>query len=122
MANMIGDIVESLIILTSSSLKILGNVACELLGIEQCDYDFDKFFKNSNIINNEKEYPTFKGWYKNEENCVYTFSIPPGKSITDFNNVIPAISVYLGVDISSIEFNINTNKKDINLIINFNDI
>lgn len=75
----------------------------KLLGLNT--YDFKKFFIEADICNKSKEYPKFNDYAFDENSYTYTFKVPIGVSVKDFEDEEDKWSHFLGVDKNDLRFN-----------------
>lgn len=68
--------------------------------------DFKKFFKGIGLKNNEEKYPSlisrkYEGIYN-----IYTFDVPPGLYLEDFNNILKPLAFFMKLEDINLKFKV----------------
>ncbi|MEG1312482.1 MAG: FtsK/SpoIIIE domain-containing protein [Romboutsia sp.] len=76
--------------------KIVAKYINKLLGLNTLD--FNELFKKIALKNKDDEYPKLVGFKKNENADIYTFKVPIGMCISDFEDKLENIVFFMGED------------------------
>ena len=92
-----------------------GKMISKFLGLNWNEHDFKKFFSAVSLCNKECEYPKLEKIKNENFYKVYTFNIPLGLTLDDFNKTIKQMSYFMKLGEPSLSYSLTDNLENIEL-------
>lgn len=69
--------------------------------------DFKEFFKGIGLKNNEEKYPSLTSRKREGIYNIYTFNVPPGLYLDDFNKILKPLAFFMKVEEINLKFEVS---------------
>ena len=69
-------------------------------------YDFKKFFKGIGLKNSQEKYPSLTNYKHEGIYNIYTFNVPPGLYLDDFNKILKPLAFFMKLEEINLKFEV----------------